>query len=119
MALTVGDRAPAVPLPCTDGETISLDSLSGRKAVLYFYPKDDTSGCTRRRWSSKPSRPSSQRTRRWSGSRRTASRATTSSARNSGFYNGPCGVNPSRANPATGVLLLSAVGAGPLPDRVG
>jgi peroxiredoxin Q/BCP len=47
MALTVGVRAPAFPLPCTDGETISLDSLSGRKAVLYFYPKDDTSGCTK------------------------------------------------------------------------
>jgi peroxiredoxin Q/BCP len=46
MALTVGVRAPAFPLPCTDGETISLDSLSGRKAVLYFYPKDDTTGCT-------------------------------------------------------------------------
>jgi thioredoxin-dependent peroxiredoxin len=47
MALMVGDRLPAFPLPCTDGETISLDSLSGRKAMLYFYPKDDTSGCTK------------------------------------------------------------------------
>ena len=45
MALTPGERAPAFSLPCTGGETLTLDGLSGRKAVLYFYPKDDTSGC--------------------------------------------------------------------------
>src|SRR3954464_7820194 len=39
--------------------------------------------------------------------------------RNAGFCNGLCAVNPSPANPAAGVLLLSAVGARPLPDRVG
>ena len=46
MDLTVGDEAPAFALPATGGGTISLDALKGRKAVLYFYPKDDTSGCT-------------------------------------------------------------------------
>jgi thioredoxin-dependent peroxiredoxin len=43
--LKVGDKAPAFTLPATGG-TISLAGLAGRKVVLYFYPKDDTSGCT-------------------------------------------------------------------------
>ena len=46
MALTPGTQAPAFSLPVTGGTEISLDSLRGRKVVLYFYPKDDTSGCT-------------------------------------------------------------------------
>lgn len=46
MAPTAGDKAPAFALPATGGQTISLDALKGRKAVIYFYPKDDTSGCT-------------------------------------------------------------------------
>jgi peroxiredoxin Q/BCP len=46
MALTVGTKAPAFSLPATDGREVGLDSLKGRKVVLYFYPKDDTSGCT-------------------------------------------------------------------------
>lgn len=46
-ALRVGDPAPAFDLVQTGGGACSLRSLSGRKAVLYFYPKDDTSGCTR------------------------------------------------------------------------
>jgi peroxiredoxin Q/BCP len=46
MTLTLGDEAPAFALPATGGGTISRDALKGRKAVLYFYPKDDTSGCT-------------------------------------------------------------------------
>lgn len=46
MALTPGSKAPAFTLPATGGSDISLDSLKGRKVVLYFYPKDDTSGCT-------------------------------------------------------------------------
>jgi peroxiredoxin Q/BCP len=44
--LQIGDRAPAFDLAKTGGSTCSLQSLAGRKAVLYFYPKDDTSGCT-------------------------------------------------------------------------
>jgi len=46
MPLTIGTRAPAFSLPATDGRQIGLEDLKGRKAVLYFYPKDDTSGCT-------------------------------------------------------------------------
>jgi peroxiredoxin Q/BCP len=47
MALTIGQKAPPFRLPATGGEPVSLDGLRGRKAVIYFYPKDDTSGCTR------------------------------------------------------------------------
>ncbi|MFH6784777.1 MULTISPECIES: peroxiredoxin [Methylobacterium] len=46
MALNPGDPAPDFSLPATGGETLSLAGFKGRKAVLYFYPKDDTSGCT-------------------------------------------------------------------------
>ena len=46
MSLTPGSKAPDFCLPATGGRTITLDGLKGRKAVLYFYPKDDTSGCT-------------------------------------------------------------------------
>ena len=46
MSLTIGTKAPAFSLPATDGREISLAGLKGRKVVLYFYPKDDTSGCT-------------------------------------------------------------------------
>ena len=42
-----GKPAPAFDLPTDGGGTLSLKSLKGRKVVLYFYPKDDTSGCTR------------------------------------------------------------------------
>jgi peroxiredoxin Q/BCP len=44
--LKAGDRAPAFSLPSDTGETISLRDLKGKPVVLYFYPKDDTSGCT-------------------------------------------------------------------------
>jgi peroxiredoxin Q/BCP len=46
MALNPGSKAPPFSLPATDGRNITLDGLKGRKVVLYFYPKDDTSGCT-------------------------------------------------------------------------
>ncbi len=45
-ALETGDKAPAFVLPRDGGETISLEQHIGRKVVLFFYPKDDTSGCT-------------------------------------------------------------------------
>lgn len=45
--LQPGDRAPDFSLACTGGRTVDLAGLKGRKAVLFFYPKDDTSGCTR------------------------------------------------------------------------
>ena len=44
--LEVGDAAPDFTLPDQDGKPISLSSLAGRWVVLYFYPKDDTPGCT-------------------------------------------------------------------------
>ena len=45
-ALTIGDMAPEFSLPGDGGTTVSLLGLRGKKIVLYFYPKDDTSGCT-------------------------------------------------------------------------
>ncbi len=42
----VGDAAPDFALPKNGGGSISLKDLRGKKVVLYFYPKDDTSGCT-------------------------------------------------------------------------
>jgi peroxiredoxin Q/BCP len=45
--LTVGAKAPAFSLPTDGGNTVSLADFKGRKLVLYFYPKADTSGCTR------------------------------------------------------------------------
>ena len=49
MATTLkeGSKAPAFTIPLDDGETIKLKDLAGQKLVLYFYPKDDTSGCTK------------------------------------------------------------------------
>lgn len=41
-----GDKAPLFSLPADDGSTLSLEELRGKRVVLYFYPKDDTSGCT-------------------------------------------------------------------------
>lgn len=46
MALSMQDVAPPFELPSTSGETLSLASLRGRKVVLYFYPRDNTPGCT-------------------------------------------------------------------------
>jgi peroxiredoxin Q/BCP len=43
----VGAPAPDFTLPADDGRTVSLASLRGKTVVLYFYPKDDTPGCTR------------------------------------------------------------------------
>ncbi|MFZ1680142.1 MAG: peroxiredoxin [Rhizobiaceae bacterium] len=42
-----GALAPDFDLPAAGGGTLRLSALKGRKVVLYFYPKDDTSGCTR------------------------------------------------------------------------
>jgi peroxiredoxin Q/BCP len=42
----VGDLAPDFELPADTGETIRLSALRGKRVILYFYPKDDTSGCT-------------------------------------------------------------------------
>ncbi|GDX38638.1 peroxiredoxin [Methylocystaceae bacterium] len=45
--ISEGDRAPAFTLPGAGLEKISLSKFKGKKVVLYFYPKDDTSGCTK------------------------------------------------------------------------
>jgi peroxiredoxin Q/BCP len=45
-SIAAGDSAPGFTLPTDGGGTVSLTALKGRKVVLYFYPKDDTSGCT-------------------------------------------------------------------------
>ncbi|PSJ64000.1 peroxiredoxin [Pseudaminobacter soli (ex Li et al. 2025)] len=44
--LETGQKAPDFDLPRDGGGALSLSALSGRKVALYFYPKDDTSGCT-------------------------------------------------------------------------
>jgi thioredoxin-dependent peroxiredoxin len=44
--IEVGKKAPAFTLPSTDGGTVSLRDFAGKNVVLYFYPKDNTPGCT-------------------------------------------------------------------------
>jgi len=46
-APTVGDKAPAFSMPGDAGETLKLADFKGQNVILYFYPKDDTSGCTK------------------------------------------------------------------------
>ena len=45
--LEIGMKAPEFNLPDKDGKLVSLSSFRGKKVVLYFYPKDNTPGCTR------------------------------------------------------------------------
>lgn len=45
--LAVGSMAPEFSLPADGGETVALSALKGKKIVVYFYPKDDTPGCTK------------------------------------------------------------------------
>lgn len=42
----IGDRAPAFQLPSTLGKDVTLKDFKGKNVILYFYPKDDTPGCT-------------------------------------------------------------------------
>lgn len=44
--LKIGDKAPAISLKDANEQTVTLDQFKGKWVVLYFYPKDDTSGCT-------------------------------------------------------------------------
>ena len=46
MTLSTGDKAPDFNLPTDGGGMLALKDLKGKKVVLYFYPKDDTPGCT-------------------------------------------------------------------------
>ncbi|MEL7179705.1 MAG: thioredoxin-dependent thiol peroxidase [Pseudomonadota bacterium] len=43
----VGEKAPDISLPRDGGEIVNLSDFEGKKVVLYFYPKDDTPGCTK------------------------------------------------------------------------
>jgi peroxiredoxin Q/BCP len=45
--ITAGDPAPAFTMPRDGGGTVSLEEFHGRPVVLYFYPRDDTPGCTK------------------------------------------------------------------------
>ena len=45
--LEIGTKAPDFTLPDQDGNMVSLQSFKGQKVVLYFYPKDNTPGCTK------------------------------------------------------------------------
>ncbi|MEH2321737.1 peroxiredoxin [Nostoc sp.] len=47
MSLPVGTNAPAFTAKDTNGNTVSLSDFTGKTLVLYFYPKDDTPGCTK------------------------------------------------------------------------
>ncbi len=47
MTLKVGDKAPDISVLASNGATVSLKDFAGKKVVLYFYPKDNTPGCTR------------------------------------------------------------------------
>lgn len=47
MALQVGDSAPDFSLPDREGNIVNLRDFRGKRVVLYFYPKDDTPGCTK------------------------------------------------------------------------
>ena len=46
MSLETGDKAPAFSMPTDGGGTVSLADLKGKNVILYFYPKDNTPGCT-------------------------------------------------------------------------
>ena len=46
MSVEIGDKAPDFTLPTDGAGTVKLSDLKGKNVVLYFYPKDDTSGCT-------------------------------------------------------------------------
>lgn len=46
-SMEIGKKVPAFKAPATSETTVQLTKLKGKKIILYFYPKDDTSGCTR------------------------------------------------------------------------
>lgn len=47
MKLKVGDKAPAIQAKDQNGNEITLEQFTGKRIILYFYPKDDTPGCTK------------------------------------------------------------------------
>jgi len=60
MALLVGTDAPAFTAKDTNGNTVSLSDFKGKTVVLYFYPKDDTPGCTKQACSFRDAKPDYQ-----------------------------------------------------------
>ncbi|MBD2561671.1 peroxiredoxin [Nostoc sp. UIC 10607] len=60
MPLAVGTDAPAFTAKDTNGNTISLSDFAGKTVVLYFYPKDDTPGCTKQACSFRDAQPQYQ-----------------------------------------------------------
>jgi peroxiredoxin len=46
MSIAIGDKLPAIKLPASGGSEVSLRDYKGRKLVVYFYPRDNTPGCT-------------------------------------------------------------------------
>ncbi|RUT09203.1 peroxiredoxin [Dulcicalothrix desertica PCC 7102] len=60
MALAVGTDAPAFTAKDTNGNTVSLSDFKGKTVVLYFYPKDDTPGCTKQACSFRDAQPDYQ-----------------------------------------------------------
>jgi len=59
--LAVGDPAPPFDLVADDGSTVRLADLKGRRAVVFFYPRDDTPGCTRQACALRDDHPSFER----------------------------------------------------------
>ncbi|MTJ06261.1 MULTISPECIES: peroxiredoxin [unclassified Anabaena] len=57
MPLAVGTDAPAFTTKDTNGNTVSLSDFAGKTVVLYFYPKDDTPGCTKQACSFRDAKP--------------------------------------------------------------
>ncbi|MDH6088524.1 peroxiredoxin [Umezakia ovalisporum] len=57
MPLAVGTDAPAFTVKDTNGNTVSLSDFAGKTVVLYFYPKDDTPGCTKQACSFRDAQP--------------------------------------------------------------
>lgn len=60
MALSVGTDAPNFTAKDTNGNTVSLSDFAGKTVVLYFYPKDDTPGCTKQACSFRDAQPDYQ-----------------------------------------------------------
>src|ERR1700722_11782063 len=57
ITLKPGDKAPDFSVPDQDGKIVSLKDYKGKKVILYFYPKDDTTGCTAEACNLRDNRP--------------------------------------------------------------
>ncbi len=57
MSLEVGEKAPDFTLPKSGGGEVKLSALKGKKVVVYFYPRDDTPGCTKEACGFRDNRP--------------------------------------------------------------